>query len=134
MEGRLVKVNDAPAFCGYPDLIDTERYGLKAGEQIDKIGLPGRNGLETSSHRVHDFKYPVEFSGVMKIPEPHYDEWEKGEFLLFKIPSDEWSRPDSYPEGDLFLMYLDSGHGYLWVPRFRLSNMFQYKAVFRKVS
>ena len=61
-----------PCLAGYPKFENREIFGLKVGDMIKKIGIPGKNGKETSSCRITEFLEPARYAGTIHT---RNDDW-----------------------------------------------------------
>jgi hypothetical protein len=49
-----------------PNIKKESLYGLQVGDRITKIGKPGMNGKETTSHRVDKYSTPIVYEGTVE--------------------------------------------------------------------
>lgn len=129
--GKFVIVNDAPGFMGSPQFITDSFKTLKKGDLIVQIGAPGKNGGETSSHRIDKYSPAIEFCGIMQLPEIE-ESWAEGSFIAFKVPEGQFTRDIFSQSGELYVLYAicDCDENWLFKTRFKLLNCFSYSSDF----
>ena len=116
-EWELKSSRGYPVITGNPPIVEESKYGLKVGDRIIEIGVPGKNGKETSSHRVQTFEEPVIYEGtVTNIGLP-------GKQLSFKYVEN----------GETYhLLYTAMNSGYILATDATGKVNMQYSAVFKK--
>jgi len=118
-EVKLYNSNGNPVITGNPRFENKEMYGLKVGDQVNQIGVPGRNGKVTTSHSVQKFDTPVIYRGVVNnVPGL------KGRHLAFEYTE----KGEKY-----YLLYSPTAKDYMVTADPKKLTSRQYKAVFNKV-
>ena len=119
-EVKLYNSKGNPVITGNPKFENKEMYGLKVGDQVNQIGVPGRNGKVTTSHSVQKFDTPVVYRGIVNnVPGL------KGRHLAFEYTE----KGKKY-----YLLYSPTAKDYMITADPKKLTSRQYKAVFNKVA
>ncbi len=106
IEGQII-------LMGEPEFIRRPFHDLQPNDKIVSIGKPGKNGKQTSSHRVDTWIPFITYKGIAIIPIEGIKE--PVNCLLFKLP--EGGVGGSQPGYDFYKIYgiLDKGNLIDWV-------------------
>lgn len=119
-----------PFIKGRPNIQPLAFGKLTPGICLTKIGAPGRNGGETTSHRVDHWVPWIRYVGFVYV-----DSWIKGELsekcLAFLLPPGGLKNSDgSEPSVPVYCLYVPSIEGYILRPNFKANVCRQYSTVF----
>lgn len=122
-----------PFIMGRPNIQPFPFGSLCPGDLITKIGLPGRNGSETTSHRIDEWTPWIKYAGFVFVESWTPDEISK-KCLAFLLPPGGIVYDGSHePASPVYCLYVQSISGYILRPNFKSNVCRQYSAAFTTV-